>query len=234
MSELYTWPTVINDRWTLRLPAFRAVRHLHEATWEKERLASMWLNIAPSDLIFDVGAESGDLSALFATWVPDGAITLIEPNPAAWPSIKFIFEANALPAPRDVWAGFAAGGLGGEPLPTRDGWPECAYGDIDPACGFAHLAEQADSIPQRTLDSLGAHPNVITIDVEGAELEVLRGASWILHNDRPLVWVSIHPQFMRHHFSQRPADLHTFMEHHDYRAVHLGDDHEEHWLFTPR
>lgn len=240
--ELYTWPTTINGRWTLRLPAYRAIRYLHEGMWERERLASMWLNLANTDRLLDVGAESGDMSALFASWLSDGGVFLVEPNPRAWPGIRTIWEANALPDPLGWYVGFAAAEERSVPADFEasrkvGSWPACACGPIDPACGFAHLAEQADSISATTIDALAARMgkvDAITMDVEGAEFEALKGARDTLETERPLVWVSVHRAFMRHHFGQTPAQLRAFMRDLDYDADHLGDDHESHWMFSPR
>lgn len=239
--ELYTWPTVVNGRWTLRLPAYRAIRYLHEGDWEKERIASMALNIDRADVILDIGAETGDMSALFASWVPDGGIHLVEPNPAAWPGIRFIWEANSLPMPLSTFVGFAAAQPAVAPAENTGGqaqvgkWPPCAANPIDPAAGFRHLAEETDTTASSTIDELvgDARLNAITIDVEGAELEVLRGAREVLLNQRPIVWVSIHPAFMRHHFDQRPTDVRSYMRGAGYEPIHLGDDHESHWMFEP-
>ena len=53
---------------------------------------------------------------------------------------------------------------------------------------------------QTTLDSFcakhGIRPDIIKIDVEGAEFSVLEGASSILAEARPLLIVSVHPQHL--------------------------------------
>lgn len=244
-AELYTVPVTVNGRWTMRLPAYRAVRYLEFGNWEKERLASMALNISPDEVIYDIGTETGDMSALFAHWMRDGAgsMVLVEPNPLAWPGIKFIWEANDLKMPIATYVAFAgatpaeapASNVGAQSAPG--GWPGAVDGEIDPAHGFRHLAEEADVTPTITIDQICAQtsaPSVITIDIEGAELEALRGAHETLLEFRPLVWVSVHPQFMRHHFGQRPAELYRYMEERDYRAWYLADDHETHVFFEPK
>ena len=235
----YSFPVVINGRWTVRMPAHRAIRYLDEGDWEKERLASMALNLDPGDLVYDVGAEQGDMSALFQMWT--GRICLVEPNPLAWPTIRAIWEENALEPPEGWFVGFASAVT--SPLPGGAitvgsmRWPDCADGPMVPAAGFRHLAQETDTTPQLRLDelieSVGA-PAAITIDIEGAELRALVGARRALEDHRPLVWISVHPEFMRHHFGERPAQLHRYMEELDYRAVHLGDDHESHWFYEPR
>lgn len=247
----YSYPVTINGRWTLRLPPHRAVRYLDEQTWEKERLASMFLNIASNDYILDVGAEEGDMSALFASWVHErGDVYLMEPNPKSWPSIKAVWDANpGLAAPWATFVGFASDETANVPggaqwldkVRSHHGWPDEVNGPVDPEHGFRHLAQETDTTAQVTVDQFcrilserteGFHPpTVITIDVEGSELRVLQGARRTLGRHRPLVWVSVHPQFMpRGHTSE----FFRFMDEMEYRVTHLADDHEAHYFCEPR
>lgn len=65
---------------------------------------------------------------------------------------------------------------------------------------------------QTTLDAFcrtrGIRPDVIKIDVEGAEFSVLEGARDVLAKDRPLLVVSIHPQHLKA-LGRDAAELHT-------------------------
>ncbi|MBI4142920.1 FkbM family methyltransferase [Candidatus Uhrbacteria bacterium] len=58
----------------------------------------------------------------------------------------------------------------------------------------------ATTRPQVTLDAFcaarGITPDVIKIDVEGAELRVLRGAHATLERARPRIFLSVHPQHL--------------------------------------
>lgn len=60
---------LVNDRWSLRVPEHRAGHWQRNPTWEPERLESMAANLKPGMVVYDLGAEQGDLSALFARWV---------------------------------------------------------------------------------------------------------------------------------------------------------------------
>lgn len=233
----------INGLATLQLPDFRAVRYLAagERGWERERVASMHLNLCDSDTLLDVGSETGDMTALFATWVRD--VLMMEPNPLVWANAKAIFEANALAPPLAHWVGFASTETADAPTPTvtepyGTGWPACAKGPLVAAHGFRHLAEETDVTPQITIDDFTARaprrPTAVTMDIEGAELQALRGAERLLTYDRPLLWVSVHPRFLGDWFGQRPADVYRFLEEHDYRVTHLADDHETHVMAEPR
>lgn len=235
----YFTDTTINGQWVMQLPDFRAVRYL-KGDHERERMTSMHLNLAETDTLLDCGAETGDMSALFAGWV--GSIQLMEPNPVVWPNMKAIFEANGIAPPTAHWVGFASDTCAMAETPSVAdpfglGWPDCANGELVAAHGFRHLSEETDTTPQITIDRfahLVSPPTAITMDVEGAELQALKGATQLLQEARPLLWISVHPAFLRHHFGQRPADVYRFLEELDYRIVHLGDDHEHHIMAEPR
>lgn len=242
-TDTYFTDVTVHEGCVLQLPEFRAIRYLKTGPlgWERERIASMRLNLGSNDVVLDVGAESGDMTALFATWVRE--IQVMEPNPVAWPNIRAIFDANAIPAPSAHWVGFASNLTTVAPNPSVPdpfglGWPACADGAVTPEHGFRHLAEETDTTPQITIDDFvaraGAVPTAITMDIEGAELQALTGARRLLVEHRPLVWVSVHPEFLRHHFRQTPADVYGYLESLDYRVTHLADDHETHIFAEPR
>lgn len=238
-------PTVINGEWVLELPEHRAARpqwDIANGGWEKERLASMHANIEPGQLVYDIGAEEGDLPALWASWGAD--VVLFEPNPRVWPNIKVIFEANDLAdRVRGCFVGFAGdtdtypeGALPGTGW-AGGWWPDAALGEVIGDHGFMNLCERPD-VPSVTIDQarlIVGKPDAITIDVEGAELQVLEGARATLTGiDQPTVWVSIHPEFMAEMYGTHPDDIHNLMAWCGYRSKHLATDHEQHWVFWPK
>lgn len=231
-------PVAINGRWSLLLPEHRAVRP-EWAWWEATRLAHMHHHLnGAGGCVFDIGTEEGDFPALWASWGND--VVLFEPNARVWPNVKAIFDANDL-APLATFPGFAAdtdgdrdceflGGFGYGPV-----WPTSAHGPVIGDHGFCNLAERPD-IPRLTIDTVAektAPPTAITIDVEGAELAVLRGAARTLHEHRPMVWVSVHEQFMADMYDHRPADLDAYMRGLDYEPTFLCTDHERHEFWSP-
>ena len=247
LAKTYFWPTRINDTFTMRLPSHRAIQYMNPdggGKWEAERLAAMHATIKPSDVVYDIGAEQGDMSALLASWAFSGALVAIEPNPWVWPCIKAIFDENDLTPPAATYVGF----VGSDPMvPTNPdgirrgffrGWPDCATGVIDPAAGFAHMAQEQDRVPTTTVDALvaktGLVPNVITMDTEGSEWHVLRGAQRTLVQHRPTVFVSVHDEFLADLYGQTPEDVLHLMGKAGYDAELLAVDHEEHWRYTPR
>lgn len=124
---------LVNGQWPLRVPAARAAHYSANPEWEPVRLDSMHANLRPGMVLYDIGTEEGDLSALFAQWVrgrpdptmisagglggvlpdpvptlPGGGVVLVEPNPRVWPNIRCIWEANKLPPPLLCIEGFIA------------------------------------------------------------------------------------------------------------------------------
>lgn len=122
-------------RWPVVLPAYRVEHCRVQPNWEEGRLLSMHAHLRPGDVLYDVGSEHGDLSALYATWVTEvqqgdvyvvkdgagtqvgseirepnlqrGGVVLVEGSDKFWPVIKATFEANGL-VPVGCYAGFAS------------------------------------------------------------------------------------------------------------------------------
>lgn len=239
---------MVNDRWPLVLPVHRA-RLTSWPHWEKERLAAMYTAIRPGDLVIDVGAERGDFPALWTTW--GASVAMIEPNPAVWPNIKQVWDLNGLDSPVASFVGFA----GEVDDPSRadwpgecsvvNGWTRCVKGDVFEEGGFLHLDERPDC-PIITLDSfadtvsyfgthaVGAKPvDMVTMDIEGAELRAMLGATRLLTEDRPILFISVHPQFMMDRYHDTPDDLYCHLGKLGYSITILGQDHEIHVLAKP-
>lgn len=231
--------TMVNGRWPLLLPEHRAARP-EWPWWEAGRLAAMATVVGPGSVVWDVGAEEGDFPALWATWGAD--VVLAEPNPRVWPNIAAIWRANALREPLACWPGFLADHQAGAAVLLYDedalGWPACADGPVIGDHGFCRVEERPD-LPTTTIDRLVAAgvavPTVVTIDVEGAELLVLDGALQTLSRHRPEVFVSIHPEFMAHHYGVEDGvgAVLRLMAELDYDEQFLAIDHEHHWWFRP-
>lgn len=226
--------TLIDGRWPVKLPPHRADRP-EWFFWEAARLTAMHHHLKPGDVLYDIGSEEGDLSALYATW--GCQVVLVEANPKAWPCIKATFEANDV-RPLAWWWGLLADHMwtvDSEKRFGQEGWPEPASGEMVPDHGFYSVWEHGMEVGATTLDRLvgmvAKPPTAITIDVEGSELHVLRGAEKTLRAHKPIVFVSVHPEFMRVHYDLDARELHEFMGGLGYDSQFLATDHEEHWVF---
>lgn len=201
--------------------------------WERERLASMHRWITPGMVLYDVGTEHGWLTAIYGAWGGYENVVLIEPSPEFWPNIKGVWTANNFPGPLGAYQAFCGAHLNGQPV--SEVWPACAEGPEAGGMAYRYLGNPYD-IPTVTVDhiALGLRPpGALTIDVEGAELLVLHGASMVLSKFRPLVWVSIHDDLMERDFGHTPEMLHEYMANYEYVGQYIHRDHEQHWLFKP-
>lgn len=210
--------------------------------WEFERLQSMHRNLGYGDLLYDIGAEHGWLSALIAREFVHGNIVLFEPSAEMWVNIRKTWAYNGLPTPLAMWPGFVDG-TSKNSVEGVEFWPDVA--DINApevgAMAYKSLANDVHRqfVPAVRLDHFasvtGLYPTALNIDVEGAELTVLNGADWLLsHPTSPLrkVWVSVHPDLMRRDFQADGADLLGFMQDRGWMTEFLGSDHEDHYFFT--
>lgn len=229
---------MINYRqdWTFWLPDsvanWDAISH-----WERERLASMERWLQPGMVLYDIGTEHGWLSAVYGSFCGHGSMVLVEPSPEFWPNIRLTWQHNGFTGPLGCYVAFAGEQLDGEPF--SDVWPAESDGDEIGAMAYRYIGQHS-GIPTVTVDWLAAQappmapPDAITVDVEGAELLVMRGAADTLDDHRPpFVWISIHPDLMERDFGHTPDMLHEFMADHGYHGKLLGIDHEEHHLFRP-
>ncbi len=230
----------INGRYTLKMPRHLAEWDAH-ANWERARFLDMERHLMGRDVLFDVGSEHGQISAVYASFVGGGNMCLIEPSAEFWPGIRAIWEANGISPPRRTWAGFVGAWDHGDPLPNDGPWPACSNGDVlDRGMPYRYLHEPShvQVVPAARLDSLvfgwDVAPTAITVDVEGAELEVMKGAGATLAEHRPMVWLSVHPDLLLRDYGADVGELWAFMGDLDYHRDELGYDHELHVRFTPK
>lgn len=228
--------TLINGRWPLLLPEHRAARpewDLANGGWERERLDAMADRIGPSDVVFYCGSEEGEFPALCQIWGAE--VALFEPNPKVWANTKAIWDANKLHVPV-CWPGFASNetrDLGAE---LRQAWPECASGKVVGDHGFKELHLEAANYPQIRIDDAVAQwkpPTVVCFDVEGSEFELLRGAEQTLHDHRPALFASIHPEFLYAQWGEYSRDLRNWIVSLGYQETILAYEHELHALYEP-
>ena len=217
----------------INLPDWRQDFWLQHPEWEQQRIQAILAHTRRGNTVIDVGAELGDITAIIAQKIGDGQMIAIEPVARTWPVIREIFELNNLPAPICSVA-FAGTEIKNNPVIYNE-WPPESVGEIITEPGFQHLDERYD-LPVITIDNLieqtNTPPNIINMDIEGAELMALQGAREVLEIYKPTVFVSIHPDFLVQRYHQTKDDVLRFMELLHYKAELINIDHEEHWLFT--
>ena len=162
-------------------------------SWNPVEYAAFRNAAAPGMVALDVGANVGAYAVLLGQWVgASGQVYAFEPSQRAFDGLVRHVALNAQ-------AGIV------RPVPAavsdRDGTAALIVAGTAGESRLAGTAESATVIrvPTVTIDSFcareGVQPSFIKIDVEGAELAVLRGARETIRRggDRLALFVELHP-----------------------------------------
>lgn len=188
------WERVVRRPWTIRLGDARHLRlypHsvvaafvLYYRIHDYEDLSFVRAYLRPGDLFVDVGANIGVYS-LWASESDSVDIVAFEPSSATHARIVENVELNDLSQRIEI----VRKAVGAEPGQVRLTTGQDALNRV------AGAAEGAatEAVEQTTIDAeLGDRaPALIKIDVEGAELDVLRGARTSLLLHRPALLVEV-------------------------------------------
>jgi FkbM family methyltransferase len=215
---------VVDDRTRLvaRPGQFSAVWTIYDGIHEWEELQFCFRYLRPGDHFVDVGANVGVFSSLIGTRLPGVQITAVEP----FPPIRQFLELNLALNELDVRVvDSAVGAEAGEAtfeILERDVLNRLApEGAVIPTSKGIRVAVQ-------TLDEIltDASPALIKIDVEGTELNVLRGTRHLLLTQAPVVLF----EHCGHgnSFGVTPAEVRSFLAEVGYR-IYLLDGHLTPW-----
>ncbi len=157
-------------------------------------------NTGPGDVIYDVGAHLGFLSlgavrAVGAT----GRVVAFDADPANIARLRQHAERNQLWRNLQIVHAAVWSDAAGPEIAFRRGLFSFSQGGVEAGGHRPVLAgSELIHVPVITLDQFIATgnppPQLIKIDVEGGEVEVLRGASHLFATHRPLLIVEVHHQ----------------------------------------
>ncbi len=177
-----------------RLPGGEIVRVLPKyrgATWNLDEYRAFRSAVRSGAVVLDVGASVGSYAMLFGQWTgPNGRVYAFEPAPDIRAVLERHVAINDLDGIVVPVAAAASDANGRSPFVTPG--PH----------GISRLAAAGESSPLQvetiTIDEFckreAVKPDLIKIDVEGAELAVLRGARDTLRGRRDIaVFVELHP-----------------------------------------
>lgn len=233
----------LNGRWKIKLPDHRAERPewYTEKGWEKPRLEKLHdlIKKQSEPVVYYIGAEEGEMPALCKMWGAD--VILFEPNPKVWSNIRAIWEANELGNPPVCIEAFASSvdkdGADGDHTLYHGNWPPHAYDEIIAAHGFKELYQEAHKYDQWKIDTVREtefDPTIITMDVEGSEFEVLKGAEQTILECKPVIVLSLHPEFLREQWGVYSRDVRNWIIDRGYTETLLEYEHEVHLIYEPK
>lgn len=206
--------------------------------WEKERVRSMQEHLKKGDVLFDVGVELGWMSLALAQIVGPENMVLVEPSPEFWPNIKALWGKNFNISPLGCYPGFFSdkSTQNAQEFISATSFPHPqSDGDLTTTSDYRNLSRGGESVPAITIDEYvektGHIPNGLTIDVEGAELLVLRGAEKTLKENHIKVWVSEHDDLSFDNYGVTKEALKEFMYGLGYVRQVLATDHERHVFY---
>jgi FkbM family methyltransferase len=161
--------------------------------------------LSPGAHCIDVGAHQGNLLRHMMELAPAGRHLAYEPLPKLAAELATRFPQAEI---RNAALGDTAGETTFVHVTNRP-----AYS------GFRRRALPADAtteeirvVVERLDDSLpdGFHPEFVKVDVEGAELQVFRGARETLKRHKPMVWFE-HGVGAADRYGTRPADVYELL-----------------------
>ena len=150
-------------------------------------LSDLLKEIRSDDVFYDIGADAGLYTVLVATKVPSECLISFEPHPLRRESLQRNLKRN------DVEATIRTEALG-----SKSGSAKLSYAlHTDETNEMAETGSEGFSVEADRADNLIPEelppPNVMKIDVEGAELSVLKGFGNILNDSLcRVIYIEVH------------------------------------------
>lgn len=168
-----------------------SARHRY-LSWNPDEYKAFRAAVRPGATVLDVGANVGAYTLMFATWVGDGGrVFAFEPAPEALAGLRRHVALNGFGTRVEIVEAAIASSTGRAPFA------------VHPSGGASSLSVMALkdapvlNVQTETLDHFcatrGVTPDVIKIDVEGAELDVLVGGRQTLARPGVEAFVELHP-----------------------------------------
>jgi FkbM family methyltransferase len=235
MKELYSdniEAVNIAGKVHINILLFRRNKHDFQDGWENEYLSELADTLKPGMVVFDIGAENAEFTAMAAKIVGCENVHIFEPSKDYWPNIKRLWDVNEFDKVGGCFNGYV--GEKSELLSEGFGWPSCINGEI--FYGTNHSVPQYAKEKTISIDDYcstnGILPDVIMMDIEGAELSALRGCLNVLKSCSPIFFISIHNDDMiKQRSNGSRQDIHDLLSSFGYNSKHINTDHEEHWKF---
>jgi len=203
---------------------------LNWETVEVESYRAFAQSIDSNDVVFDVGAHFGTYSMIAAWRSPAVRVVAYEPSSLTRGYLIRHLQWNGLSdrvVVRDVCCGAVPGMTRFFIHPDR---PEGINGLL-PDDGLVETSVRCTTIDAEVA-ATGLVPTFLKIDVEGAELDVLSGATRLLGQHAPTILVSLHPRRLASR-GQNVSGALCWLRAHGYAPSIISEDQEVHVLARP-
>lgn len=160
-------------------------------TWEPEVTRVLTWAVRPGMTVIDIGAHIGYHTLLFAKCVgPSGRVFSFEPIPENFSLLRKNVELNNLTQVRML--NQAVFSRAGEiTISVPDDLPNSGNGSVCLDKGMRQLHVSAVSL-DAFCEEFSIRPDILKMDVEGAEYEVLRGAERVITQFLPKLMIELH------------------------------------------
>jgi len=185
---------------------------------EQAVIESLLCDVRESDIVYDIGANIGTHTCFIGKCLRSGLVVAFEPMPTNAVRLRQNLSANV---PVDRWdvAEFA--------LSDEDGTGLLAVESQSYGAGKHALAVdgelEIDVFRGETLVETGRYPSpdILKIDVEGAELQVLRGFEAILSDVR-VVYAELHHELSAQ-YGTSTAEIEAYLRNHGFEVEQLSE-----------
>jgi len=171
--------------------------HVFGKQWWRNELDVISPYLAPGDIVIDVGANLGFMSALFSKLTgPEGRVHSFEPSPVVYAKLLEVIGANRLSnvSPYNLGCGTQ------EQTLSLYHHRSSGNASMRPDASVDRSTQEHQTVKIIKLDDfLGpklARLNFIKIDTEGFEDEVLRGAVELLQRFKPTIYIELSTQYL--------------------------------------
>jgi FkbM family methyltransferase len=145
------------------------------ARWQPDEDAIARIPLDERSVVLDIGANIGVMTRIFARRAAH--VHAFEPAPRA----LALLRANA---PDNATI---------HPVALADRCGTVRFAEVE-SLDMSSISNEGVEVPARTVDSLGLKPDFIKIDVEGYEIQVLRGARETLKAGPIIMFEALNPQ----------------------------------------
>jgi FkbM family methyltransferase len=219
----------INDD-VFRLSYHYGSRYGKQKSYEPDIYLPYAASIREGMTVLDIGAHVGFFALAAAQRVgPGGKVVAFEPSPATLRVLRHHVRLNRWDNRISVEASVVSDQAGSVTFYTFDDSMAASLSKENVEVLNVQRPELATpvEVPAVTLDeycrSRGHRPNVIKIDVEGAELRVLKGAERLLRESNDLViWCEVHPRQMEN-LGDRVSELAPFLDRLGYSLAPIAE-----------